>query len=222
MGSRPLVASMAEAQRLVDGRAAHVMRPMRPQPVRDIDNRGGKCWVYASGLGGVPFWPEEKDKDSVLDMSPFGEPGGKLWVREPWAAVHADVLDVDAAPHPYLYQASDTIREDSLGNWYAARDVGSSYGLGIPCTDFVPPARHPRPVWKRAIFMPRKACRLVLVVESVDVVREDQLDDIDARLAGYDSKGAMGRELAARWGAPSEPGWFWFASVFPEERTPQP
>ena len=105
-----------------------------------------------------PGWP---------GRCPYGEPGDVLWVRETHALVRAPdftsvIYRADGAEHPC---------DDALG-------IDPE-----PC-DRMSPAAAKRWRWRPSIHMPRRACRLRLLVTDVRVRRVQSISEEDARAEG--------------------------------------
>jgi len=89
MATRPIALNLREARLLQQGKLGGLVRPVRPQPVRDIDDTAGPCWLYDACGTMLPFWEDEAD--GVIEECPMGEEGDELWVQEPWAVSKDDV-----------------------------------------------------------------------------------------------------------------------------------
>lgn len=90
-------------------------------------------------------------------MSPYGQPGDRLWVRETWAQPAA--LD----PGPTVYRADYP-------------DCVPAGFENIPLAEAI--------TWKPSIHMPRSLCRLVLEVTRVRVERLNDCSAEDAQSEG--------------------------------------
>jgi hypothetical protein len=89
-----------------------------------------------------------------LAACPYGEPGDILWVRETWA-------------HLSDYQGTDP----------GTAAIASGYFYRQQTPDAVEK-------WRPSIFMPRKACRILLKVEDVRTERLQEITQDEARLEG--------------------------------------
>jgi hypothetical protein len=107
-------------------------------------------------LGPRRWHPEDPEATAA---SPYGQPGGRLWVRETWLPfISEHVFD----GKKYAYRA-DIVR------------------------DFEDTERCRRELhykWKPSIFMPREACRITLEVTGVRVELVQEISEEDAEAEG--------------------------------------
>lgn len=97
----------------------------------------------------------------VGHLCPYGEPGGRLWVRETW--------------YDDLSNGTCARTRDTLDGIYYRAD-GEATAQGLDNDQPVP--------WRPSIFMPRAACRIVLEIEAVRVERIQDITREDIRREG--------------------------------------
>ena len=177
---RPILFSAPMVRAILDGRKTVTRRLVKPQPK-----------LYRDFLGdGYVFAVEDKDRPWVVRClgllnfaelySPYGKPGDRLWVREPWR-VPASLDDLsgkqiaekclDAGYRkpwcPTQYEADGA--RTSQREW---REFGSKLGESTPGR------------YRHARFMPRWASRLTLELTGVRVERLQDISYADAAKEG--------------------------------------
>jgi hypothetical protein len=127
---------------------------------------------------------------------PLGKPaiGDLLYVRE----THCELPDGQV-----IYKATDVIREDNEGNWFASTDFHRYDGIGMPVTDIASP---PRPKWKSGRFMPKRfvkswlRCTGLRVERAGDATVEDLIaEGLKTKLRGHDAEVDLREQWAALW-----------------------
>lgn len=160
---RPVVMSVAMAAATLEGRKTTFREPVRPQPINALvtmmngADRGTPDTWYANDPQGCytlagqqpPVW-----------QCPFGVPGDRLYVQEPWNK-HGGLV---------TYLAD--------GDWIADFLKAA-----------VPPVRR-RPEWEDADSMPLEHARLILEIVSVKAKRLQAIDAEQAKAEGmfYDTR----------------------------------
>jgi hypothetical protein len=160
-----------EVRAILDGRKTQTRRVVMPQPPdgwfapeEGIEWRGeeagfcGRQRVQVMGSNG------EADVDVEViafpvQHCPYGVPGDRLWVREPW---HTDEPDLAYARAKH---------EDAMSGspiCYAADVVHDNAGC----------------IWRPSIHMPRWASRITLEIVSVRVERLQEITEADADAEG--------------------------------------
>ena len=177
---RPILFSAPMVRAILDGRKTVTRRLVKPQPK-----------LYRDFLGdGYVFAVEDKDRPWVVRClgslnfaelySPYGKPGDRLWVREPWR-VPASLDDLsgkqiaekclDAGYRkpwcPTQYEADGA--RTSQREWH---EFGSKLGESTPGR------------YRHARFMPRWASRLTLEVTGVRVERLQEISEADCFAEG--------------------------------------
>lgn len=81
MTERPILFNDAMVSAILSGKKSMTRRPVKPQPTSS-----GDVWDEVYYKQGKPFEPLFHMKDGCIlhcgAKSPFGQPGGRLWVRE--------------------------------------------------------------------------------------------------------------------------------------------
>jgi hypothetical protein len=165
MKERPILFSGAMVRALLDGRKTQTRRVVKLphnnplgqwEPISIGGENGGRT---ADGKtvplqGGI--W---HTRTGECLMSPYGQPGDRLWVRETWA--QPTTLD----PGPTFYRAD--------------------YPACVPA-DFqnVPPVE--AITWKPSIYLPRALSRITLEVTGVRVERLQGIRETDAQAEGVE------------------------------------
>jgi len=96
---------------------------------------------------------------------PYGQVGGRLWVRETWAYINN--FDIDGSENYYEYKA-DKPNDLYPGDW--------------PAEEAKDNLEAPR--WKPSIFMPRWASRIILEITNIRVERLQEITEEDAKREG--------------------------------------
>lgn len=166
MKERPILFKGAMVRSILDGSKTQTRRVIKHQPV-------GKVWPlvdtainFATGeKENVGVWfIDENDLHDDGAMCPYGQPGGRLWVRESgWqrpertAKMMREGADTWA---PYYYDADGNDQQEALDlhTWGFKR----------------------RP----SIHMPRAASRITLEIIAVRVERLQEISQADARAEG--------------------------------------
>lgn len=177
MTERPILFSPPMVRALLCDEKTQTRRIVKPQPAPNKPHDGGTSWHFEPKTGLHVPWGTVIHLTVAEKMGlrcPYGLPGDRLWVREAW-------MPLPGSERGCLYRATDAVRVDSTGQWYGARDVVDSGGLGVPVTGLLP---GPAPRWRPSIHMPRSHCRLLLDVLAVRVERLHDISEADARAEG--------------------------------------
>lgn len=182
MKERPILFSGEMVRAILEGRKTQTRRPVKPQPheattaFRDIPDT--PFWYGAINTHndfGEEFYPNPAQGNWKWKY-PYGVPGDRLWVREPWktAKVH------DALSPKQMIQA--------------CRDAGWKSGRAWAPIEYLADGR--RENWdtfppetgryRNSRFMPRDYSRLTLEVTEVRVQRLQEISEDDARVEGCD------------------------------------
>lgn len=174
----PFTAPMVRA--ILAGTKTQTRRVMRPQPF--VDDQGNACWKGIN-FGQDGRGPLFRSLASSLPSSrtgrvhcPYGKPGDKLWVREPWATLASE----DHLPP----------RECSRDVRFYEAEHGRQRGTN-------PRIGKPRP----GMFMPRWHSRLTLENAGVRVERLHDINEADAIAEGIVPLPGQDGEPGAWWTA---------------------
>lgn len=156
MKERPIPFSSENARAIFERRKTQTRRVVKMPRSRDalvLVERGKRWWPYQSDDGESLLCDDGCEHPY---SSPYGQPGDRLWVREPWKTE----FQFDGLP------PRDVPRGSSI--WYLSQ--------------WVEPERAGR--YRHARFMPRWASHITLEVVSVRVERLQDISAEDARAEG--------------------------------------
>lgn len=168
---------------ILDGRKTQTRRIVNPQPVVQRGWVGGAYWERRPERGRQPA-----DHWCIRDMiqfSPYGQPGDRLWVREAWRVgkPHDTTAPRDIL-RPLIARGFGVTVLYEAGGW---RSVG-------PAGRYEPLYRddQPMPDWagkaRPSMFMPRAFSRITLEVTDVRVERLFNISEEDALAEGCDPR----------------------------------
>ena len=170
MKERPILFSGPMVRAILDGKKTQTRRVMKPQP--EYSDRL-TCWLW-DRAGHKRMWdsiatnapPYGFSQDCWIPLSPYGQRGDRLWVRESFFD-HGDLPDgtVLERDERIEYRASEWNRVDSAD--------------GGP--------------WKPSIHMPRWASRITLELTDVRVQRVQEIADADVEAEGIEHDGQWWR-----------------------------
>jgi hypothetical protein len=170
------MASMVNA--ILQGKKTQTRRPVNfKKLVKGVNVRRGRLF-YSTAFNSWAIEGSE-DADLVLVKCPYGEVGGKLWVRETWG--------VGTRPDPNAgwvegieYRADEEYLEtDSQILPLRVIDV-----MDLP--EGVELDSYSSGKWRPSIFMPRWASRLTLEVLDVSIQRLQDISEEDAIAEGFE------------------------------------
>lgn len=168
MKLRPIIFRGDMVRAILAGTKTQTRRVMTPQPIEG----GGTPVVGAHHPTVVRRGIEEPGPErwgaSTEEQSwpcPYGQPGGRLWVREAWGS--RSVLDA-------MDWHRGTMRDRTETPPGTVVDFRADYG----------PQQQEGCFWRPSIHMPRWASRLALEVTSVRVERVQAISEDDARAEG--------------------------------------
>lgn len=167
---------------ILAGTKTQTRRVVKPQPFGvTLVPSGNHLFDYREDLSD---YSRVVDMNKAVTLSPYGQPGDRLWVREAWrACAEADRTtprDMDPA-----YRV-----------WYEA-DAPHQPGFG----KYRPP-----------MFMPRWASRITLEITGVRVERLQDISEADAIAEGIETSPSLafpGRDVFCDYRVPHDPAeWF--------------
>ncbi len=193
MKERPILFSAPMVRALLAGTKTQTRRPVKTQACILGEEFPGPRG--ADGFSRAYLMHRECDRKAMLDLSPYGQPGDRLWVREAWRAALAYELTPprDIPPGtPIAYQAdgAGTLPHINVGKL--------------------------RP----GMFMPRWASRITLEITEVRVERLQDISEADAAAEGvttdpacpaYDAYAALWDEINGAGAWEANP-WVWAVS----------
>lgn len=149
---------------LLNGSKTQTRRAVKPQPV--YDGRFAGSWKLVGNAG----HEAATCSPLIAELSPYGQPGDRLWVRETF---------VQGWPHdengcPAQFDADG--HERPMTTWYRASSPDLKW-----CTDGENTERTP---WRPSIHMPRAASRITLEISGVRVERLQDISEFDCVAEG--------------------------------------
>ena len=200
MKERPILFSAPMVRAILDGRKTQTRRVVKPQPangcIYQMNGARDKA-VHWDGKG--CFVPPTPKSENHLLPCPYGQHGDKLWVRETWQGFCRTSYEYDE------WESMQSPKDRYEGNY---TPVYRADGKNFP------------EKWFPAIHMPRKYCRIELVIKSVRVERLNSISDADALAEGVDQtntslKGYATERFKRFWESINNPGswaqnpWVW-------------
>ena len=194
-----------EVHAILDGRKTQVRRVMKPQ--------GARVWP-AECPAGTPYWKTDvRHKHGVETglVSPFGNPGERLWVREAWRLDDHDFAMAKNRECPTAWLLSGRATENGLAAncWWARPPADQRMVLAKRWGTASARKKEERGDfyrWRPSIHMPRWASRITLEVVSVRVERVQDIGEMDCY--------AEGRPLTDEMDPVSRPGAAWFRDIW--------
>jgi hypothetical protein len=183
MKAKPILFSEPMVRAILEGRKTQTRRIMKPQPSAewnafDYDDVH-RIVDDEPQLEKVIGWGVSNEDGDEAYVSPYGQPGDLLWVREEYYQFgHWE---------PVLGAKTKTGRQkrkfvvDTNGFLFEAP---SECRKGIHHKDPATPAWHKR----RARFMPRRASRITIEITNVRVERLQNISEEDARSEGIPNR----------------------------------
>ncbi|KIF80798.1 hypothetical protein [Noviherbaspirillum autotrophicum] len=167
MKERPILFSAPMVRAILDGTKTQTRRVVKPQPVlrRDLSVSDNEL-AWQLSPGSFIICPNTRAPEDFEKRSPYGQPGGRLWVRETFCPIY---------PQDPTYNGGEPIEYDYAATYKHGDRLGDSLGI--------------KKVWKPSIHMPRAACRIVLEVTGVRVERLQDISEADAIAEGIERSG---------------------------------
>jgi hypothetical protein len=198
MTSRPMLFSAPMVRAILEGRKTVTRRVVKPQP------SGGWEFEMPPKLGRIiePKRHPKADKFGVflrctvnkytevdIAVSPYGQPGDEIWVKETWMPFDVHGHDYHEPSVVIGYRASNDVRPNGVSH----EDFGAS--RQFPCSpeewrkfkSQMEMMEATKERWTPSIFMPRRFSRITLVVEDVRVERLQDITEEDAAKEGIES-----------------------------------
>jgi hypothetical protein len=161
MREKPILFSGPMVRAILAGTKTQTRRIVKPQPptgctgMESIDSPPFQGFRFLP----VGLWPEDPRYGNR--SCPYGQPGGRLWVREAWAK-NTDAVGTKF-DDPILYRAD--FQTGSGSDWWRN---SSLFGGN----------------WRPSIFMPRWASRITLEITEIRVQRLQEISAQDAIAEG--------------------------------------
>lgn len=198
---RPILFSAPMVRAIQEGRKTVTRRALNAQALKNIG--------YGIQLGECHELPSEGPlhPNSIgyyTDFCPFGQPGGRLWVRETWGVISHDfdeqgnmidwkpdrpAMAIRELPFGRGYYSGHVIyRADGEAEWAGDDDGGGET----------------RSAWHPSIHMPRAASRILLEITDVRVEQLQAISRADIRAEGLQCP----TELASDDVSPNYRDWY--------------
>lgn len=184
MKELPVLFDAVSVRAIIAGRKTMTRRVIQPQPPAEIPGSYTTGGNIDKGECTEIQWCAVPDIDRVSGPPPKwqtalnpcgGEPGRRLWIREPWAVPGAVARSDDP-----IYEDRDRDRVLYLAD-YENRDADGRW-----------------PSWRNAIYMPRWASRITLELTSARIERLQEIPINDIDREGIRVTGAGGADLDLR------------------------
>lgn len=159
MSGKPILFNTEMVRAILDGRKVQSRRPVRPQPTHAMPAiLGPGPWMASSKCHSMIHMD-----DATPIHSPFGRPGGLLWVRETFCPVD----DTDYGGKEWIdYRATPMYSDLHPAGWDSAPDDLDALK------------------WKPSIHMPKKYARIWLSVVYSGWERLQDITESDAKSEG--------------------------------------
>lgn len=162
-GSKPILFSAPMVRAIIDGRKTQTRRVVKPQPGFDAYR---ESWKWESRHASA-WWSGPRPVAAALlgfrDQCPFGQPGDRLWVREPWGLCsYTDPTDFFRG----RYRNDGTLLDYETvyrADWGANQEA---------C------------FWRPSIHLPRWFSRITLEVTEVRIERLHDIESASAEQEG--------------------------------------
>lgn len=170
MKDHPILISGEMVRAILDGRKTQTRRVIKPQPDESVTGLVPRTTHAGNVLWSNALW-ETKKYGRLMELDdrkcPYGFIGGRLWVRETFAAIWPDV---DPAP---LSECTIEYRADKPyakypGDWPEDEAKGNDDA----------------PKWGPSIHMPRAASRITLEITDLKAERVNDISEEDAIAEG--------------------------------------
>lgn len=220
MKERPILFNAEMVRAILDGRKTQTRRPIKDPPsIPTFHAFGEKPVAYPVVRHGrmVMKWSDASRNlpDHAFDsgwISPFGEPGDRLWVREAhrfvsWGGEYTSDtrIEYEADGHAAWVEIGEDVERWCDRMCDAAVRAGAVKGID---GHLVMP-KGKKPPLRPSIHLPRWACRLTLRVERVWVERLHDIDDAGARAEGFADAEAFRTGWADIYGESERDPWVW-------------
>lgn len=177
MSERPILFNDAMVRAILDGSKTQTRRPVKLHFADDVELRvhGGYLQTWCLGEY-TNVLPGPSLKKPVA--CPFGQPGGRLWMRECWQLKNWSDGECAKAGCPDAATPPGSELEEHYTKMYGfpTRAIyRASYNDAIGS---------PGP-WRPSIHMPRWASRITLVVKRVWVERVQDISSPDTKAEGF-------------------------------------
>lgn len=194
---RPVIVTGALVPAVLDGRKTRTRRLIR-RPARAGEYSFGEGLRAAAENGWTGF--QKRGPEDGLEWRcacPYGAPGDRLWVREPWALSSFGGGDTAGPWVAIRYLADRTVRTIPGVEWPGGGKAGGRTGFG----------------GRPSIHMPRWAARLTLNITAVRVERLQDITEEEARAEGLPPNWL---EPIEGW-RPDEHGWLTPAGLYSKQ-----
>ncbi|QUX96652.1 hypothetical protein C0J08_15145 [Marinomonas sp. CT5] len=181
MKSRPILFNAAMVKAILDGRKTQTRRPVKNQPSNgwafEDAEKGGAFFRITSSHPKKGKWGAMIRRgvgtdfpEADIEVSPYGMPGDRLWVRETWQGPLVNQEDEGA-----IIANKERFQNPKYCSYEASGDSCEFYDIELEELVYR---------WKPSIHMPRWACRLVLEITNVRLEQVQDISEEDAKKEG--------------------------------------
>lgn len=166
MKEKPILFRGEMVRAILDGRKTQTRRIVRPRLIPVVDECfkvNGKWCNYTFGY-------------DLVELSPYGPPGGRLWVRE-----------------THYYDTFEKFPKSKPANF----PMDFYYRADGECCEQIPECQCfdvGKTPWRPSIFLPRWASRITLEITKVRVERLQDISETDAIAEGCEMDGQFPKE----------------------------
>ena len=188
----PIIFSTDMVRAILDDRKTQTRRVIKPQPFTDkifsmVDkkyrNKTQPCVGWNKGKDGMVFGDWQGFVKNAVDYCPYGQVGGRLWVRETWQVVGFSLMTDAPKALKVAYKAGDGTKvfQVAFTDWHKYSSMGYSK-------------------WRPSIHMPRWASRIDLEITGKRAERlKLPLSPEELELEGGESALEILKECEGKW-----------------------
>jgi hypothetical protein len=203
--SGPMVNSILKNQKTVTRR---IVNPQPPESIDYFEYHFDKL-LEMRGHFAPYLCNGERFKNYHYIVAKYA-PGDRLWVRETWSIIcysneegyeigikykadnkESGIIDLDNEEQweRYALQEEQFRKNHKIKSYYTRKMYCTTDKCPQNCGPDCPHYMEANPVlWRPSIFLPRAAARIFLDITNVKIEHLHELDDMEARLEGFDNR----------------------------------
>ncbi|GEB79748.1 hypothetical protein DDE01_11630 [Desulfovibrio desulfuricans] len=181
---KPILFNDGDVRAILDGRKTQTRRVVTPKHGADVVVTDGQVWR-----------PSRTDYDGYASC-PYGQTGGRMWVREAWRIgawqLWSEAVAIDYRADSFCRREWIRIGDDDGGeafDKYLKQSIADAKAAGLSADEDgyyhwragESPCR-----WRPSIHMPRWASRITLEITDVRVQRLQEITEYDACAEGFE------------------------------------